>query len=274
MAATLTLGVDDVRFLEWHETQVHATHPRVFRDLGDAYLLTDPRDPDPFWNRLAGVRWPANAAAFDRRVAETMTLFGILDRRPHVWPPPLHRQPADLVDRLLAAGFMDVGEGLIYAHRDPSSLRVPAMRELGPGVSLAIHSCPDEPRIAAEDAVPVLMAAFGGSLGLETMLIDELTAGLVDPRLTLVIAYVDGKAAAVAKATTFDRATYLSSIGTLPVARGHGLGALVTRAAAAAGRDSRWVYLGVYVDNHDARRLYERLGFAQVGEAVPDLLLP
>jgi ribosomal protein S18 acetylase RimI-like enzyme len=69
--------------------------------------------------------------------------------------------------------------------------------------------------------------------------------------------------------------SYLSSIGTRPQFRRRGLGALATslaiRDALAAG--SRFVHLAVEVDNEAARRLYEGLGFAVVGEPAPDLLL-
>ena len=32
---------------------------RELRDLGDAILLDDPNDPEPFWNRIEAIRWPA-----------------------------------------------------------------------------------------------------------------------------------------------------------------------------------------------------------------------
>jgi ribosomal protein S18 acetylase RimI-like enzyme len=38
-----------------------------------------------------------------------------------------------------------------------------------------------------------------------------------------------------------------------------------------AGSD--WTHLGVFVDNSDAIRLYEGLGFERIGEPCPDLLL-
>ena len=36
---------------------------------------------------------------------------------------------------------------------------------------------------------------------------------------------------------------------------------------------SEWTYLGVFNDNETARRVYQDVGFVQVGEPCPDLLL-
>ena len=70
---------------------------REVRDLGDAVLLHDASDREPFWNRLAGVDWPTGAAAFDRRLTEALALFAGLDRIPHVWPMPGYDEPPDLM---------------------------------------------------------------------------------------------------------------------------------------------------------------------------------
>ena len=75
--------------------------------------------------------------------------------------------------------------------------------------------------------------------------------------------------------TTFDGASYLSSIGTRPAFRGRGLGRLVTALAAqdSLAADSRLTYLGVFAENDVARRLYQRLGFVPIGRPGSDLLL-
>src|SRR3954453_7737850 len=106
-------GVDAgvLRFLERHEARVHALPGREVRDLGDAVLLHDPLDREPFWNRVNAIRWPAGADAFDRRLGETIALFAMIDRIPHVWPRDALNEPADLAERLLAQGFADVGGG-------------------------------------------------------------------------------------------------------------------------------------------------------------------
>lgn len=56
---------------------------------------------------------------------------------------------------------------------------------------------------------------------------------------------------------------HLHGLGVRPAARRRGLGASLTAAATAAGlrAGAPWVSLGMYADNHGARRLYERLGY-------------
>src|SRR5215207_1152595 len=107
------------------------------RDLGDAYVLYDPRDRDPFWNRMASIRWPTAPDAFDLRLAEALALFGVLGRVPHIWPSPRHSAPADLVDRLRTNGFKEAGEGHVMVLPDPAGAVAPvAPDELRAGVTL------------------------------------------------------------------------------------------------------------------------------------------
>ena len=116
---TVLHGVDEptMRRLLIHEARVHALPGREIRDLGDAILLHDPVDPEPFWNRAEAIRWPADPDAFDRRLAELLVLFTSLVRQPHIWPAPLHDTPDDLVARLEANGFRDVGGGSVMVLR-------------------------------------------------------------------------------------------------------------------------------------------------------------
>ena len=67
---------------------------------------------------------------------------------------------------------------------------------------------------------------------------------------------------------------YIVSIAVAPAARGQGIGTrLMDHVAAAVSPPARHLFLCVSDFNHDARRLYARYGFAQVG-AVPDYLVP
>jgi ribosomal protein S18 acetylase RimI-like enzyme len=275
---TLPSGLDleSLHFLERHETRVHALPGREVRELGDALLLYDPLDREPFWNRVAAIRWPENPGAFDRRLAETIALFHILDRTPHIWPRPALNQPHDLAARLRANGWEDAGGGQVMLLVDPA----PARRaEAEPAADVTVERLHalrgDEARRAAADLAVVLAESFDVEPGRQTAIELETLAMWDRPEMHAYLVRVRGEPAAAAKRATFDGATYLSSIGTRPGFRGRGLGRFVTAAASADGvaSGSRWTYLGVFTDNLPAVRLYEGLGYERVGEAAPDLLL-
>jgi ribosomal protein S18 acetylase RimI-like enzyme len=127
----------------------------------------------------------------------------------------------------------------------------------------------------AVDASLVLADAFGVDPNRRAALENDVLACVSRPGCSVVLLSIDGVPAAIARRATIDDGSYLSSIGTRPAFRGRGLGglatAIVVRDALAAG--SEVVHLGVEAENEPALRLYERLGFATVGEAAPDLLL-
>jgi ribosomal protein S18 acetylase RimI-like enzyme len=261
-----------------HEAEVHAIPDRRLRDLGDALLLHDPDDPEPFWNRIEAMRWPTDPVAFDRRLAEIGVLFASIGRQPHLWLSPPHDEPADLAARLIANGFEDMGHGLLMVAREDRLARA------------ALGHAPDPARAAIErlsaidgsgataaasSIAEVLVAAFDVSIERQASLAVEIAATLADRRFTHYLVRWDGWPAAVARRATFDRISYLSSIGTVARARKLGLGRLVTATAMidsmAAG--SELIHLGVFADNVPARSLYERLGFVMSGQPGPDMLL-
>lgn len=264
------------RLLE-HEARVHSMPSRELRDLGDAILLHDPTDAEPFWNRLEALRWPTEADAFDRRLTEALVLFTSIARQPHIWPSPLYDAPSDLVARLLANGFKDVGAGCLMVMSDPEPAREGSRRDYGPQVSLERLGRATGLGSATmlDDIVSVLCDAFHVDDGRRPGVEVETAASLANGSFTHYLARVDGRPAAVARRATFEGASYLSSIGTMSWARGRGLGTLVTLAAAAdaVAVASDWVYLGVFAENEVAIRLYRGAGFEMVGEPVPDLLL-
>src|SRR4051794_478766 len=97
------------RRLLLHEARAQQTPTRQLRDLGDGWLVHDPGDPEPFWNRLIAPTWPSDSAAFTRCLDEVITLFATLGRVPHIRPLPIGGTPTDLGKRLEAAGFEAVG---------------------------------------------------------------------------------------------------------------------------------------------------------------------
>jgi ribosomal protein S18 acetylase RimI-like enzyme len=233
-------------------------------------------------SRVAGsatwaMRWPSDAAGFDRRLAEVSVVFASIGRQPHVWSSPPHDEPSDLVARLVANGFEDVGDGLLLVTRDVGPARdALAARPLGSDLTLERFTAVRGPtaEAAGDDIVSVLLAAFGVGEDRRPGVLDETGASLADARFTHYVVRRDGEAVAVARRATFDRISYLSSIGTIDAVRGHGLGRLVTATAMvdAAADGSEWIHLGVFADNTPARHLYESLGFAMSGDPGPDMV--
>jgi GNAT superfamily N-acetyltransferase len=270
------LTAEDIRWLSWHEAGSHALIGREVRDLGDAVLLYDETDREPFWNRLAGVAWPSAPSAFDLRLTEALALFAGLDRIPHVWPMPGFDEPTDLTARLLANGFEDFGGGLLLV-LDPERAAAAPQRPAGGDVTVErLHRLTGEPAVAAARAVAaVLSSSFAVEPERRVAIELEAVLGLATEAYHAILVRVDDVPAAIARRTTFADASYLSSIGTDPAFRGRGLGRLVTALAVAdaVAAGSRWTYLGVFEENTIARSLYASLGFEAVGPVAPDLLL-
>jgi ribosomal protein S18 acetylase RimI-like enzyme len=267
-----------VRRLLRHEAEVHAIPGRTLRDLGDSLLLHDPVEPEPFWNRVEAIRWPVDPTAFDRRLAEIGVLFASIGRQPHAWTVPPHDQPADLIARLLANGFEDVGDGLLLVARDGEPARAALRRspldarttlERLSGLTGAAAD------LVADPITSVLMSAFSVDEERRPGVVAETLSSLADPRFTHYLIRRDGEPVAVARRATFHGISYLSSIGTVESVRGSGLGRHVTAAAMVDALDqgSEWIHLGVFADNVPARHLYERLGFAMSGLPGPDMIL-
>ena len=264
MARTIDAGT--VRRLLRHEAEVHAIPGRTLRDLGDAILLYDAEESEPFWNRAEAIRWPTDPEAFDRRLAEVAVLFASIGRQPHLWTAPPHDEPTDLVARLAANGFEVVGDGLLLVARDAGRARAAlATRPAPPDITVERLNGMTGP--AAADAATAIMAvlleAFSVGPDRGPSVLAETLASLAD------------RPAAVTRAATFDGMSYLSSIGTVLAARGLGLGRLVTATAMvdAVEAGSSLIHLGVFSDNMPARRLYEGLGFVMSGDPGPDMLL-
>ena len=274
---TRRTAADDVLIsrLERHETVVHAMPAREMLDLGDALALFDPVDRTPFWNRMVGLRWPEDPAAFDRRLAEALALFAVRDRQPHVWPPLGTRTPPDIIERLMVNGFVDMGGGHLMVLDDPSACGPLRPGELAADTTLTVIATAADAGPGDLDAfAAVSTEAFGGEADRTDDLVAELRATLDDPRVVRVLMRVDGEPAAVTRTTAFDGLVYVSTVAAAARFRGRGLAGLATRAALAAsgGPAAGLAYLGVDSSNAAALRLYARLGFVSVGES-PDLLL-
>ena len=274
---TSPIDAGTIRRLLRHEAQVHAIPGRELRDLGDALLLHDPADPEPFWNRVEAITWPSEPTAFDQRLSEMRILFASMGRQPHIWLAPPHDEPADLEARLTANGFEDMGKGLLMIARDDD--RVRGALAAVPGADAAVERrsgiVGHAAALVADEIVTVLFDAFAVAEARRANIVAETMASLGDPRFTHYLVRRDGQAVAVARSATFDGLSYLSSIGTVERARGLGFGRLVTASALTDARDvgREWVHLGVLADNPTAIAMYERLGFVAAMDPGPDMVL-
>jgi ribosomal protein S18 acetylase RimI-like enzyme len=265
------------RWIARHEARCHALAGREVRDLGDGVLLYDASDREPFWNRIAGVAWPSAPDAFDHRLTEVLALFAGLDRTPHIWPSPGFDEPSDLVARLTGHGFEDLGAGMLMG-LDTETAALDMI--VPPDVTVErLDGGAQQPTAATTETVRGIATVLAEAFTIERMAVEAIEAdnhaALGNSHFHGLLVRVDGEPAATARRTTFDGASYLSSIGTKPAFRGRGLGGLVTTLAAqdslAAG--SRLTYLGVFAENDVAQRLYGRLGFVPIGRPGPDMLL-
>ena len=263
-----------------HEARAQLSLGRELRDLGDGWLLYDPADPEPFWNRLVAPRWPEAPKGFDRRLDEVVTLFATLDRVAHVRPLPVGNEPPDLTDRLLRAGFDRVGgdRRMVLVDPVPCAAAAQAWQDR-PAARLAVERHPDgSPGHGSDwavEAARILADAFSVDPLRRVALATDVLACAARRGCSIVVLRDDGDAVAVARRATFGDGSYLSSIGTRPEWRGRGHGTLVTALAVADALavGSTFVHLAVELDNDRARRFYEALGFAVVGDVVPDLVL-
>jgi len=292
VAADRISDSDLARRLVLHEARAQQTPARELRDLGDGWLLHDPSDAEPFWNRLIAPRWPADPAAFERRLDEVITLFATLARLPHVRPLPVGCEPADMTQRLQAAGFVSMGADRRMVLLEPApvgELRAAAEARVatafGAGaVTISRHDLGSAPvregrwsdrRRWAVDASLVLADAFGVESARRIALENDVLACISRPGCAMLLLRLNGEPAAIARRATNAEGSYLSSIGTRPDLRRRGLGSLATllvlEDALAAGGPT--VHLAVEADNEAGRLLYAGLGFASVGEPAPDLLL-
>ena len=280
------------RRLAVHEARAQLTPARELRDLGDGWLLHDPSDAEPFWNRLIAPRWPGDEPGFERRLDEVITLFATLARLPHVRPLPLGCEPPDMAARLQAAGFVSMGADRRMVLLDTAGVAArraaaEARAATAFGASAITISRQDlgtapardrrwgERRRWAAEAALVLADAFGVEHARHGALENDVLACISRPGCAMLLVHVDGEPAAIARRATNDEGSYLSSIGTRPAFRRRGLGALATMLVLedALANGGSTIHLAVEADNAKARSLYERLGFAVVGEPAADLLL-
>ncbi len=116
---------------------------------------------------------------------------------------------------------------------------------------------------------PEDLAEFLGSYGVE-----DWRAELADPKCAFRIAEVDGKVAGYAKLSPMKHefdieapALFLDQLYVLKEHHGGGIAHALMDWTLEEGRrrSAEFLYLGVFTENHRARRFYDRYGFEAVG---------
>ncbi len=253
---------------------MHARAGREVRDLGDAILLYDPADAEPFWNRVMAPGWPDEAVAFERRVDEIVTLFSTLGRLPHVRTLPIESRPGETASRLIVAGFRPVGHDRAMALTD-SGPAVALARTLTARPNLRVEHVGAAAASRAMDVARVLVEAFDVETDRIPALAAESLAAARRPGGAALLLLDGDRPVAAARRVTIGGATYLSSIGTPPSNRGLGYASLLTAIAIteALALGTNLIHLLADAGRDRAVRLYTRLGFEVVGEPIADLLL-
>ncbi|MER0243759.1 GNAT family N-acetyltransferase [Streptomyces sp. HSW2009] len=211
------------------------------------------------WN---GVLWSQlDAATADAAIAEQIRHFGALGRS-FEWKLYDYDEPADLADRLRAAGFVpEPAEALLVAdvQRQPTEVRLPD------GVTLRPVRDAADVRLMAE----VHQQAFGtDASAFHARLAEQITAGSDTLVATVVMAGDEPVCAARMEFYPGTEFVGLWGGGTAPAWRGRGIyRALVAhRARIAAERGYRYLQVDA---SDDSRPILQRLGFVHLATTTP-----
>ena len=210
----------------------------------------------------AGVTWSdLDDRGADAVIAEQIGRFAPLSR-PWEWKHYSHDRPADLPDRLLAAGFIpEPAEALLVAEIADLDLDVP------PPPGVALRAVRDERDVEA--LVAVHDAVFGEDhSALGAMLLAALARR--PPTAAGVLAIADQTPVAAGR-IEFHTGTEFASLwggGTLPAWRRRGVfrSLVAHRAALAADRGFRYLQVDA---SPDSRPILRRLGFVELGTTTP-----
>jgi GNAT superfamily N-acetyltransferase len=219
-------------------------------------------EPELFWC-LSGLPWDAfnvvghcdlTEQEIDARIVEKQAYYRSRGR-PLVWWSTLYTRPANLVDRLLAHGFV---------HRLTAPGMVADLRELPESLPLpngaTIERVGD---VATLDSwVRTCLTGFGVSddnQGPGVTLFTRL-ALVGEPEWHCYLASLDGEPSASAGVLMTGGVAGIYWVGTIPRARRLGLGAAVTAAALRSARE-RGYRFATLTSSKAGYSMYHRLGF-------------
>ena len=234
-------------------------------DEGDLVRSWAPGRPAPYLHAV--VRLDVVAERFAERVAAVEAPYRAAGL-PTLWWLDDDTRPGDAADRLESLGIAaSGGEAVMALLLDARSLEVAqqaAERARAGGVAV-------RPVRSIED-LDAWVAAVAGAYGwtdparasLLRDLYDPRTAHGRDPRRTQVVARLGGVPVGAASLFTAAGQGWVTNVGTVPAARGRGVGAAVTAAclalAAEQGHQEAWLAASAM-----GEPVYARLGFTTIG---------
>ncbi|OLE25362.1 MAG: GNAT family N-acetyltransferase [Actinobacteria bacterium 13_1_20CM_3_71_11] len=250
--------MDPQTVLAAYDAQVRQ-HPdengRVERDGAVVRVL----EPGDGW---AGVTWSdLDEARADATIAAQIERFAAVGR-PWEWKYYSYDRPADLPDRLRAAGFTpEEPEALLVAEIAELALDVP------PPSGITLQPVVDQAGV--DRLVAVHDQVFGGD---HAAVGRAVLAGLArQPATVAAVVALAGDTPVSAGRVEFHRGTEFASIwggGTLPEWRGRGVfrSLVAHRAALAAARGFRYLQVDA---SPDSRPILQRLGFVHLATTTP-----
>jgi len=217
--------------------------------------------PDPFRNVVVSARF--DEASADRRIAQIAAAFAERGTPFLWWRAPFHT-PTDLGERLERAGIGEIATGPAMA----MDLRaLPADAAPPPGVSIegvtdaaglreyldvlaAEPGAPDEPDLFPAGTVEAILGHTGPRLASE-------------PVPMRYLARLEGRAVATSRLSLAGGSAGIYAVGTLPEARGRGIGRAMTLAPLRAARDMGY-RIGTLQSTDAGYRVYQAIGFIEV----------
>lgn len=244
------------------EARAHRWPRRTIREVLGGWLVHDPDDHEPVFNRLVDPVLPDIDNDIDNWLRGVRDVFDRIARRPHLWLTAPYDDSR--IARLERAGFGQVGASRYMYLDDRSAIELAVSAGAANGVTIerVDMTTPDRLR-AARDVAAVIADAFELDPAFHVLIEADVVEMLEVSAISFVLVRVGGEAVAVARRTTDGRASLLAAIGTRRGYRTRGFGRLVTATASldALTADSDTVFLGVEDGNDAARHLYERLGY-------------
>ena len=263
------MSLDTAAVLSVFDAQVRrGLHP----DDGSG-IVGERAGPVVRWAAAGGAGWSGitwsdlDADTADEVIADQVRFFASRGEG-FEWKHYSYDQPADLEERLLAAGFVP---------EEPESLMVADAAEVA-GSAAAGTSLPDGirlVRVTDEVGLDLITEAHDQVFGPDPRLRAALTAQLGNPGTVMVVAMAGGQPVCSARAE-FGADTDFAGLwggGTLPEWRGRGIyRALVGyRARLAVARGYRYLQVDA---SPQSRPILERLGFACLARTTPYVWSP